>query len=116
MRPFDLEAAKRGEGVELVQSDGTKTCCHFIGVDSSQSIVIDSPYTGLPILINPERLCMAPKNVTVRYRVCAWKAIYETEITTLSTSESNSVHIENSVMFRGWLDDWKTAEVPQGGE
>jgi len=71
MKPFDLEAAKRGEPIQTIKGG----LLYFIGVTRSGSIMIEteSCYTSP---FKPDQLRIAPKKRTVWVN---FYIVYETE-------------------------------------
>ena len=61
MKPFDLEAAKRGE--PIVNSNGRPL--HYIGVDTTNTIVLEDSLNGWIYRAEAECVFMAPKKRTV---------------------------------------------------
>jgi hypothetical protein len=116
MKPFDLEAAKRGEPIEC---DGAVRCveAHFVGVsnDGRPVVQVNGINFGSPFIPYYGELRMAPKTLTVRYRnylmreedgnvsVCTANDLY---------GHSSPATIEMGYGFIKWIHtDWQTAEI-----
>lgn len=112
-KPFDLEAAKRGEPVEFKYGSVSWEKAYFIGPSniSKDEMVIE--VRDMVRYANPSLLRMAPKTATLRYRVGALEShggevfpvVFSNDVQALEAAESDG--------FRGWLADWQIAEVAQ---
>jgi len=118
MKPFDLEAAKRGEPVVMFfRGTSAWEPVHFVGMDSHGQCVFQRKKEGsLFAGMDPSILRMAPKTVTVRYRVAIMRNkqngyIYPEAVSNGEMTEE----ISNLPDFFKWACDWQTAEI-QGGE
>jgi len=113
-KPFSFEAAKAGEPVEL-QSAGTATWepCHFVGRSSAGAAVIERGDRSGILEISQERLRMAAKKVTVRYRVAVTRQNGWPSPVIAQTNEQVG-NISASAMFVQWIHtDWQEVEIPQ---
>ena len=72
MKPFDLEAAKRGEPICLISlSANTTIPVRFVGTRSDGRVVIETTDGGSTYTYDAEALVMAPNRVTL-YVVTWW--------------------------------------------
>jgi len=110
MKPFDLEAAKRGE--QVCYPSGSPV--HFIGVSSTEHPVVEDSQ-GFFTVCSQNQLRMAPKKVTVRYRVGAWKdkggIVHPLIVEDVDAQDGAEIGSQ----FLYWISGWQTAEI-QGGE
>jgi hypothetical protein len=116
---FDIEAAKRGEPVEIFYARTAEWgWVHFIGTMTNGTVLVEDqrgvthhvPDTRLQLLR------MVPKKVRVRYRVGLFHSVFKgLEPFTLATqSEDEAKEWEGSnTRFARWLTDWTEVEVPQ---
>ncbi|SEO79089.1 hypothetical protein [Nitrosovibrio sp. Nv6] len=105
-KPFDLEAAKAGEPIEFKTENGIVPA-DFIGTHGHE-IVIYSKNGYVPV--DECNLRMAPKKITVRYRVgliADGTGFYPFLI---STEQAEQFHGGDS-RFREWLTDWQEVEI-----
>ena len=68
MKPFDLEAAKRGEPICFLDQLKNIQSATLVGVTTLGNPVVELR-NGSVFDTFPNSLCMAPKKVTVRYRI-----------------------------------------------
>lgn len=65
MKPFDLEAAKRGEPITAKLDGDWAECVKFVGIGINDAVIIDTPQYGTLRIRSHENLRMAPKKQTV---------------------------------------------------
>jgi hypothetical protein len=109
VKPFNLEAAQRGEPIQLGPGYGTPDWqdVHFVGLSRNGLPVVQAKYNRESCLVIglPEKLRMAPKKRTVfvniypikpgaRAAVCM---AYDTEIDARATSGANAIAIARPV-------------------
>ena len=116
-KPFDLDAAKAGELIEHFSGLHWNTA-HFVGVSLSGNVVVEARSPSgewrRPEGVLSDQLRMAPKKVTVRYRVAILiatgsKLLYPEPVSNGAEAEDMS----NRPDFIQWADSWKEIEVPQ---
>src|SRR6185437_5946156 len=105
MKPFDLEAAKRGEPIEYL-AVGYWVPCSFIGATSLQYPVIEQK-DGSVFETFGSRLRMAPKKVTVRYRVALCQGPHDQYV--FAVKDGDPEPSSRGCGFIQWLCDWQTA-------
>jgi hypothetical protein len=115
MKPFDLEAAKRGEPIEF---DGAVRCveAHFVGVsnDGRPVVQVSDVNFGSPFIPYHGELRMAIKTVTVRYRAYIFKSFSGVMVATLNNciGYKTPEQIEVQSGFLCWIHtEWQTAEI-----
>jgi hypothetical protein len=111
MKPFDLEAAKRGEPIlRLITGEWER--CYFVGLDANGYPVI---HTVIDTICRqpPDSLRMAPKTVTVRYRVALCQGPHDQYV--MAVQEGDPEPQLRACGFIEWLGEWQTAEI-QGDE
>jgi hypothetical protein len=111
MKPFDLEAAKRGEPIER-RINGAWEKCHFVGLDANSYTVIHTARDGI-FCEATTYLRMAPKTVTVRYRVALCQGPHDQYV--MAVQEGDPEPQLRACGFIEWLGEWQTAEI-QGDE
>src|SRR5687768_14106231 len=109
-KPFDLEAAKRGEPVEIML-DPTWVPVHFVGIDGQGHPVVQRLGDGPVFSVSQLRLRMAPKKVTVRYRVAAFLDVSNEPYPAIVDNQHLADAWERVANFKQWLTDWKKAEI-----
>jgi hypothetical protein len=113
MKPFDLEAAQRGEPIEYLIFDKWVKA-RFLGLGARG--------TGSPIIEyqtkNNEHICyvhessqlrMAPGTVAVRYRVALCQGPHDQYV--MAVQEGDPEPQLRACGFIQWLSDWQTAEI-----
>ncbi len=113
-KPFDLEAAKRGETVELYSEMGVWLPIHFVGTSRHGLPVLQLGGEFHPMAYADKTILrMAAKKVTVRYRV----AIVRHFTRELGVSHIRDVAFEKQMESDGcfvqWAADWQEVEIPQ---
>jgi hypothetical protein len=116
-RPFDLAAARAGEPIEYGNSPLAYKA-HYIGQSVGGFPVIQRMSGGGPFSCEFSMLSMAPKKVTVRYRVAVMQ--HNGVLSTASLTDGGHLtpnDVEKFAHFVEWIHtEWQVAEVPQGGE
>ena len=120
-KPFDLEAAKRGEPVEIYQPSGDYW--HpviFVGIRKSGRVLLDSRdgYLAFDVpgyKVN-DSLRMAPKKAARQYRRFKRNLHDGTILIDVLNSRgiiySDPHDLERSSIFAGWIDfEWQTVEI-----
>jgi hypothetical protein len=121
-RPFDLAAAQRGELIEYNAFGPEWETAKFLGTSASprdERIVIERVNrNGFELCYaKPSDLRMAPKKVTVRYRVAVLSNSDGSCFTRSSNTDMDATEIMERHNFVQWIhNEWQVAEVPQGGE
>ena len=122
IRPFDLAAAQRGEPIEYKYGSYWINA-HFVGCLSNGCLAVelmDQKYPEAPALrclsLDDPGIRMAPKKVTVRYRVGLFMNDSGRPYTLTAEDEDDEDHFSHKTFFVAWDGDWRVAEVPQGGE
>ena len=114
-KPFDLDAAKRGNPIEVLDARAWKPAyfvgLSFAGVPFIQKILGSGRATAA--FECPESdLRMAPKKVTVRYRVALCQGAHDKYVMAVQDSEQDPRL--RACGFIDWLDaDWQEVEIPQ---
>ena len=111
-KPFDLEAAKAGEPVEVFfRATSAWEPVHFVGMDKHAQSVFQRERDGVMFPITDRAILrMAPKKVTVRYRVAAIDSGQDIRPMCVET-EYGATNLQKNPLFVEWLTDWQEAEI-----
>lgn len=114
-KPFDLEAAKRGEPVEInFMPSADWEPVHFVGLDKIGLPVFQRVECGPMFSVrNSAILRMASKKVTVRFRPYLQELASGGLFVFNAHNDQEATSAKNDAKFRGWLTDWQEAEIPQ---
>lgn len=117
-KPFDLEAAKRGEPVEYFHRSAVWTEAEFVAVNrAGRNVVVykdpNSAFSWSPIFAEDDDLRMAPKKVTVRYRVALLVRVGGTPWTETANGPESEKRIADHPCFYEWITEWQEAEISE---
>lgn len=103
---FDLERAKSGDPVEYMETYGWVSV-RFIGEWDADAVVCAVSWSYKPEVVMKDRLRMAEKKETVRYRIAAFQGFGGTYLEILMgwNDKSESI-ISDRGDFLYWLTDW----------
>ena len=119
MKPFDLEAARRGEPIEYSHLIKKWVPCTFVALSKLGDALVNTDLHPDTIHAHTTVLRMAPKTVTVRYRnYLIREAVGAASVCAVSDLDGypSPEMIETGFDFIKWIHtEWQVAEI-QGDE